>query len=373
MFIHKNSLKLAIIMSKLFFTDLEPDDWILIDCVLRSLNKDTYMMFVVGEGDCDKTQLISTYLRKKEFTNYKIVQGSKGDKDYPKYFLEKYTDIYPDNKILKDTNCADAVSRFMTDNPESQVFSLMPIKDIMSLDRSLFDRCELYMYGSFNHRAYYNRDPDKQMKLVSFINSERKRTVLCESFFGFGENNVVTYTEMPELFNRLDPFIKDIVKDWNRQMLINYISDPIFDQNSRDTCEEYKTLWDRIDDVGYKLKDEIDRETFSDSFKTNLMDLHKDILQLEDCPMKRYKTDIKIIKDIVVNDYKEIVLGDFGLLLSLFENRVRYDRCRAKILIDSSSGFTLLSEGGEVETIKNIDRSEFLNFLTEFYYEQTCS
>ena len=77
-----------------------------------------------------------------------------------------------------------------------------------------------------------------------------------------------------------------------------------------------------------------------------------------------YYRDWKVIYSIVSNDLKQMVMADFGLLLSYHYNQVECKKDNYKIVLNGD--YTGLEPGGNVEVITDVDRDQFSSFLTQY-------
>jgi hypothetical protein len=209
-------------------TDLETDDLIAIEILLKIIPKDKELIFIVGEGNSYiKYMRMKKYIEIFGIKNSIVVQGEDSDKDFP---CDGY-DVYEKTLIEKFRNCnrihdTQYEIKKLLDDKKITIFSLKPPRELIKLwfeNNDIFKNINLIGYMSFNIRCLKKTYNDTD--IINFIKSFNK-VIYYETYLAVGDNNTIDNT-MSFPFDKLSTVTTRLMESWNNYMLddaINNIS-----------------------------------------------------------------------------------------------------------------------------------------------------
>ena len=198
----------------LITTDLESDDLIAIDIVMKVLSKDQKKYFLVGEGNaymkyCRMVKYIELY----KYENCEVILGYSSDKD----FLLDGRDVFSEEECKEIRKVSDKKydSSKLIEVLKSQpvIISLKPIRELVELystDVNLFKNIDFIGYMGFNVRSVL--DKYKFEYVMDFLKSFRS-VIFYETFHATGENSSLNYNEFP--FDKLPANVNKLIEQWN--------------------------------------------------------------------------------------------------------------------------------------------------------------
>ena len=149
----------------LISTDVEPDD-ILALKVLAPRLAGVPMLFIVGEGPCDKRQMAEEMLLMFGLSeSASVVQGARSDNSYPMEALNLYRRGEPSPAVTDDGNGGDgggmdraaeaaaaaaATAAFLERHEAPFALLLKPPHELLGADAALLRKTRAALYGSFN-------------------------------------------------------------------------------------------------------------------------------------------------------------------------------------------------------------------------------
>lgn len=197
----------------LICTDVEPDDLTALALLLQQCHAD--ILIVVGEHQnvCQKVAVLrwclSQIFQHPLPSSITVVAGSKSARGQ-----------FPVPPEVVDTPCQDLepdqILQFVQ-NRECNVFSLKPPRDLLHTYHSCpqaFSHCHLYAYASFNVRCLLKTVESDTV--INFWNSFQS-ALLFESYFVFGEANVVTNEDLGR--KQYVRGLQELVRAWNQHLL----------------------------------------------------------------------------------------------------------------------------------------------------------
>jgi len=271
----------------LVLTDLEPDDVLALYILLKKVDKTFPMLVIVGEGNINKTGMVTSLLNLMCFNNFTVVQGSLNlHKDFP----EAACRVFGNTSPSPDSNVSIEIEEFLTKYDSPLIFGIKPFTELLDVNPDLLAKCVLALYGGFNLRCMsFSVSKDD---IAEFVNTSFKHVILYESFYAAGEQNSVNKTNAADLFNIMlkskDPVLVGLVK------LITIWNDHIADDCLLTTTTVSKQM----------------NETWKDRQWDKLK---KDFDQI-------YNRNLKVISSIIQAENMQMVLADFGLAALLVSN-----------------------------------------------------
>jgi hypothetical protein len=338
-------------------TDLEPDDCVAIEMILRKLfnriiaelagagtllSPRVSILMIVGEGKVDKTilgssiystiysEFLSAYFdgdteTLNNYIQFEVVQGTKSVKDYPEDALTAYgTDATYVND-LDDMPAYRYLELFMIDHPASGILALKPARDLIRTNFD-FNQTQLCIYGSFNFRCLFDEFSHQQVEM--FLNSFAS-VRLFESYHAIGSANTITIENNPDVFATMSDGSLKICQVWNHHI-------------ARNCAQKLETLSPKI---------------------TN--DIRNNDTKMAQETIERAHRSFKIIQNILGSDYKQMVLADYGLVACMI-NPTLGEIIQGDISFDNH-GYTNITPNatGKINLITKTDRAKLIQTIYE--------
>lgn len=300
-------------------TELEPDDVLAIILLLRNLRRKLPILIVVGEGRVNKVDMARCIVRDYEFKfQIEIVQGFYSDKDYPLEALE----IYETKINLSEPTAVETIITYLNIYKNPFILGIKPPRELLVIDRNLLSHVTLAQYGSFNLRCLFKTYKD--INISNWLNTSFKEVFLYESFFATGLENSVSDKQLFEIISFKYEELYKLIKVWN-----DHISTDCLD-SIVDNCTKLKTSeWDE-----------------------------KKIL------LNKIDRSLKIVKNIVDANNKQMVLADFALVVLLLNDSSKYDLRVGEIAFDEF-GYTTINDkpDGKVTIPCNVNVKYIVDYI----------
>lgn len=321
----------------LILTDLEPDDILALYLLKKYIQNDTIIYVITGEGNLIKCNMCESILNIIGYKNYIVFDGNKSEKEYPKDIIDTY--IY--DKEQKYTFYLDVSSiKGLIENFNNPlIIGLKPFTEIIkyisyiSLKKSTF-----IVYGSFNFRCMlkdYNNET-----LANFINNSFKRVIIYESYYATGEKNSMNTYKMEKVNNKFFNKLLKTVELWNIFILKDCI------KSSKAYLDIMMKSLVGIGGIGVY----------------NNLDIILD---------KILNRNLKVVKTIIENKNKQMVLADQALIETVFNKKVTNKIgkvIKGNIYFDDK-GYTKIKEDklGKVEIICDVDYDTLVGEIEKKY------
>jgi len=312
---------------------MEPDDVLAIYMMFKGVDKSIPTLVVSGEGNRNKTGMITSMLNYMGCSNFKVIQGNYNkDKDYP----ETAVSLFGDAKVSDDVDVKGEIESFLTKYDSPLILGIKPFTELVDVKQELLSKAVMAMYGGFNLRCMFHLGKET---LAKFVSRSFKRVILYESFHVGGEQNSINKDNARELFqlilNSTDPILIGLIN------LIN--------------------LWnDHIAEDCLKTAEEISKAMLSEWQNKQWPDLKKKFNQM-------YNRNLKVVNSILFAENMQMVLADFGLTALLLSKRVKHGGTIVGDIVFDDYGYTSVDIGssGNVFLIKSVGFDTMVSLVTE--------
>lgn len=174
-----------LVMKKIVFTDLEPDDLIALT-IIKDMD-----IVIVGEGNAN----IKYERAKKYLPNITILEGMSSKNIFPNDGKDVGIIMKDETKANYDEN---NMIKIITDNT-CQLIIMKPPRELYNIWKKfpmLMNKHTTYLSGSFNLRSLVGRsNPDEWNNVILFLESFNK-CFIYENHHAIGPNNNITFTEL---------------------------------------------------------------------------------------------------------------------------------------------------------------------------------
>lgn len=237
-------------LNVVLFTDLEPDDGILI-MLLSLLKNIVHITLVVGEGDVRAKMMIAEKMCEDSPFTWEIMPGLPSDKEYP--IRPELAKALTGTPMPSDEDVTFDVNKLINVIEASNlVICVKPVRELLVIpDDVSFPDKEFWCTASFNFRCLFKTVsepsviPNKLMKLFP------KKMVWVESFTAIGSNNQINGMKF-----RNSPFLRILQQNWNQHIIEDFSTD-VLDLTKRLSTELSTSSDDELVQLHARLETEM--------------------------------------------------------------------------------------------------------------------
>lgn len=212
----------------LLSTDLEPDDIIAIKILAPRL-RGVRILAVVGQGPCDKTQMMSDILAAFGIDNHaEVVQGRTSTIEYPRHVLGAFAAAGASSSaVISEADAAERTLAFLKGCSAPFALLLKPPMELIGIEPSVLCCVTAALYGSFNLESFRSALGDREMSTEDRFASQEalmhsfRRLLWFERSLSVGRDSVLDPKRAPELWDWLkcESDIVQVVHAWNAEVM----------------------------------------------------------------------------------------------------------------------------------------------------------